>query len=446
MHEELEMAAQARLQGFLAELGGRCLKNRLKRESFALYALGLLSGCERKSAEPMAELFGTDPLSVQHMHDKLLHFVSGCQWDDRAVRQYAARYAISELEQREPVTTWIVDDTGFLKQGQHSVGVQRQYTGSAGKITNCQLGVSLCVATSTAQLPIDFELYLPEKWATDPSLRRRGKIPDSVTFKTKTELALDMIERAVRAELPGEIVLADAAFGDSTEFRITVEVLGLDYAVGVSKSITVHRVDAAGRARGAAISAKALAESPELRFRRVTWRTGTKEELSARFCFVRVKTAHDDGMPLSARKTEWLIVEWRDSEPEPSKFHLTTLPARMSKKAIVRLLKERWRTERMYEDLKGELGLDHFEGRSYPGWHHHVSMVLCCAAFLTSEQARAFSPQRARSASAAANPGTPGAALCPLDDDAASGFRQSRARLAPPMPALPARSLRRLSA
>lgn len=446
MGSELELGAQARLQGFLAELGAGCLRDRRKRESFALYALGLLSGSERKSAEPLAELYGCDPLEVQHMHDKLLHFVSGSSWDDHDVRQFAARYAIEELSRHEPVTTWVIDDTGFLKQGKHSVGVQRQYTGSAGKITNCQIGVSLCVATATTQLPLDFELYLPEAWTTDPLLRKRGKVPESVGFKTKTHLALDMIERAVRAEIPGEILLADSAYGDSNEFRSTVEVLGLDYAVGVSSNITVHLVDASGRARGPAISAKDLATKSSLRFRRITWRAGTRHELSARFCFVRVKTAHDDGLPLASRKEEWLILEWRDSEPEPTKFHLTTLPARMSKTEIVRILEERWRTERMYEDLKGELGLDHFEGRSYRGWHHHVSVVLCCAAFLVSEQARAFSPRRESPPGPAAHAGSSSAALRALADDAAPRFRQSRARLAPPLPALPSRSLRRLSA
>lgn len=446
MTDELELGAQTRLQEFLANLAGSCLKNRLKRESFALYALGLLSHAERKSAEPMAELLGNDPLAVQHTHDKLLHFVSGCQWDDRAVRLFATKYAVAELDKHEPVTTWIIDDTGFLKQGKHSVGVQRQYTGSAGKITNCQVGVSLCVATDSAQMPVDFELYLPECWTKDPERRRRGKVPEEVTFKTKPELALDMIERAVCANVPGDILLADAGYGDSSEFRSTVEMLGLDYAVGVSSTTKVHVLDATGRACGVAVSAKELAHSSETPFRRMTWRSGTKHELSARFCFVRVKTAHDDGMALEARKAEWLLVEWRDSDPEPSKYYLTTLAARMSKKEIVRVLKERWRTERMYQDLKGELGLDHFEGRSYPGWHHHVSVVLCCAAFLVAEQARAFSPQTAPKGAVGADELASNQTLCALDDDAAPGLRQSAARLASTMSGVRSRSLRRLSA
>lgn len=393
----LDLAGQARLQQFLADLGAAHLKDKRKRESFALYFFGLLSESERKSVEPLAARTADHPLAVQQMHHKLLHFVSYCAWDDRAVRQFAAKYAIAELQKNEKLTTWIIDDTGFLKQGKHSVAVQRQYTGSAGKITNCQIGVSLCVATATAHLPFDFELYVPEKWTDSPALRLQAKIPEAIAFKTKPQLALDMIERAVRAEVPGDVLLADAGYGDSNDFRSTVRTLGFDYAVGVSSSVTIHRVDAAGRARGPALSAKNLAIKLREDFRRITWKTGANgQELSARFAFTRVKTAHDDGMPLASREAEWLIAEWPDSESEPSKFHLTTLPKRMSKKQIVLLLKERWRTERMYQDLKGELGLDHFEGRSFPGWHHHVSVVLTCAAFLVAEQARAFSPSASR--------------------------------------------------
>ena len=139
-----------------------------------------------------------------------------------------------------------------------------------------------------------------------------------------------------------------------------------------------------------------VASLPKSAFRKVTWRDGTKKKLSSRFCFVRVKTTHDDGIPLAAREPQWLLAEWPSDEKTPSKFVLTTLPRRMTKRQIVRLLKERWRTERMYEDLKGELGLDHFEGRSFPGWHHHVSVVLCCFAFVVAERVRAFPPSASR--------------------------------------------------
>ena len=277
------------------------------------------------------------------------------------------------------------------------MGVQRQYTGSAGKITNCQLGVSLAVATGSEQIPLDFELYLPTLWADDPKRRREARIPESVTFKTKTELALKMIERAVRNGIPGDILVADSAYGDSTDFRNAVRALGFDFAVGVLPTLGVVRLDRLDRINAKRESiAELLAALPKKAFRRLTWRDGTRRPLRSRFAFVRVKTTHDDGIPLAEREPLWLVAEWPEGEAKPTKFALTTLPRRMSHKQIVRLLKERWRTERMYEDLKGELGLDHFEGRSFPGWHHHVSVVLRCYAFVVAERVSAFSPSATR--------------------------------------------------
>jgi SRSO17 transposase len=326
-----------------------------------------------------------------------LYFLGRSAWDDRAVRLEAARYAIETIGLREPITTWIVDDTGFLKQGDDSVGVQRQYTGSAGKITNCQIGVSLAVASSTAHLPLDFELYLPECWANDAERRAQVRIPDHVLFKTKITLALDMIERARKSGLAGEIMLADAAYGDSSEFRNGVRMLGFDFAVGVQSTMRVVRLDSRDRINEKTETVAELVQRlGHKAFRKLTWREGTGKKLSSRFCFVRVKTMHDDGIELSKREPLWLVAEWPDGDDKPSKFLLTTLARRMSRKQIVRICKERWRTERMYEDLKGELGLDHFEGRSFPGWHHHISVVLCCYAFVVAERFRAFPPSVSR--------------------------------------------------
>jgi SRSO17 transposase len=387
-----EIAVAARLEEFF-DCVGTHLKDRRKRESFAMYAFGILGDGERKSAEPIAARTCGDARVANNLHSKLLYFLSRSEWDDRAVRLDAAQYAIEALERQEQVTTWVVDDTGFLKQGVHSVGVQRQYTGSAGKVTNCQVGVSLAIATSTNHLPLDFELYLPSNWATDPALREEARIPDDVTFKTKIDLALEMIERAARAKVPGEIILADGAYGSSSEFRNGVRLLGFDFAVGIQSGARVLRLNRRDRSRGEIASAAELAVSLGRKaFRRVTWRQGSKAKLTSRFCFVRVKTMHDDGIQLADREPLWLVMEWLDGEEKATKFTLTTLPRRMSRKAIVRLFKERWRTERMYEDLKGELGLDHFEGRSYPAWHHHISVVLCCYAFIVAEQVRAFPP------------------------------------------------------
>jgi len=393
-----EIAAAARLEEFFDGIGTH-LKDWRKRESFAMYAAGILGDGERKSAEPIAARACADPSQTNNVHSKLCYFLGRSEWDDRAVRLEAARYAIAAIQKREPITTWIVDDTGFLKQGKHSVGVQRQYTGSAGKIANCQIGVSLAVATNSEQLPIDFELYLPKTWAEDAARRVEGKIPDAVTFKTKIALALDMIERAKDAEVPGNIILADAAYGDSSEFRNKVRDLEFDFAVGIQSSMRLVRLDPLNRTRGAPMTARELNLVDRKAFRKITWRHGSTAKLSSRFRFIRVKTMHDDGLEVADREPLWLVAEWLDGEQEPTKFMLTTLPARMSKKQIVRITKDRWRTEQMYEQLKGELGLDHFEGRSFTGWHHHVSVVLCCYAFVVSERVSAFPPsaERARS-------------------------------------------------
>ena len=395
-HETSEIATAGRLEQYFGRIGAH-LKDRRKKESFAMYAFGILGEGERKSAEPIAARACGDPERTAALHQKLLYFLACSRWDDRAVRREAARYAVDAVQKREPITAWIIDDTGFLKQGNHSVGVQRQYTGSAGKIANCQIGVSLAVASASEQIAVDFELYLPESWTEDAERRNETRVPDEVQFKTKPELALDMIKRAKQNGLPGNIVLADCAYGDSTDFRNTVRELGFDFAVGVQPSLGVVRLDRNDRINTKHQSiAEVLASLPKTAFRKVTWRTGTKNKLSSRFCFVRVQTTQPGSVPPAEREPLWLVAEWPDDEEKPSKCFLTTLPSRMSKKEIVRLLKERWRTERMYEDLKGELGLDHFEGRSFTGWHHHVSVVLSCYAFVVAERVRAFPPSAQR--------------------------------------------------
>jgi SRSO17 transposase len=399
---EMDGAAVQRLQQFFYVDIGQHLRLPQQRASFATYAYGLLTEGDRKSVEPIASRATGDGHACQKMHDRLLHFVGGSPWDDRAVRREAARYVTTALSAREPVTVWIVDDTGFPKQGVHSVGVQRQYTGTLGKVGNCQIGVSLVVATRTEQVPIDFALYLPKVWTDDPERRAKARIPEDVVFETKPELALDLIARALDNKLPGEIVLADAAYGESFKFRAAIRAFGLDYAVAVRGPTKVWLLDSKNRRRLAPMAVGEVGTflGPKA-FRRSTWRRGTHEtikrgKLSGRFCFRRVKVAHDDGTEVADREPLWLVIEWPEGETRPTKYVLTTLPRRMSKKNIVRTLKERWRIERAYEEMKGELGLDHFEGRSWRGWHHHVSVVLCCYAFVVAERLRHFSPSARR--------------------------------------------------
>jgi SRSO17 transposase len=397
MSYEMDEAGAARVAGYFNGVIGRHVPRRDQRASFATYAFGILADGERKSVEPIAARACADDEACERMHDRLLHFVREGAWSDRDVRREASRYAIAAMTAREPITCWMIDDTGMLKQGRHSPGVQRQYTGSAGKIANCQLAVSLSIASAGEQVPIDMALYLPESWTSDLRRRRQARIPDSIVFKTKIDLALELITRAVDDDVPGNIVLADSFYGRSYAFREAVRAFGLDYAVAVNTNTEVWLLDSQGRRRGDAQPVGQIGADLGTRaFRKITWREGTKRSLSSRFVFRRVKPAHDDGSEPASREPVWLVIEWPEGETRPTKFFLTTLRRRMSKKLIVRTIKERWKTERVYEELKGELGFDHYEGRSFIGWHHHVSVVLCCYAFIVAERVRAFPPSPER--------------------------------------------------
>lgn len=392
-----------RLRAFLYEKIGRHLGRREQKESFANYAMGIVGEGARKSVEPIAARAAADARECENMQARLLNFLRESPWSDRVVRRESARHVVSALETQEAVTTWIIDDTGFPKQGKHSVGVQRQYSGTLGKVGNCQIGVSLTVATRSEHVPIDMALYIPQSWIDAPERRKKARVPEELTFKTKPQLALELINRAVEDKIPGKILLADAGYGNSSEFRNKVREQGLDFGVAVQGSTKVWPLDKRERRRGAPVSAKDLgAKLGRKVFRRLTWRDGPGGKLAARFAFLRVKVAHDDGTEAGDREPLWLVLEWPEGEPHPTKFVLTTLRQRMSKKEIVRTFKERWRTERAYQELKGELGLDHFEGRSFPGWNHHVSVVLCCYAFIISERVRQFPPSLRRQAEAVA--------------------------------------------
>jgi SRSO17 transposase len=360
---------------------------------FAMYALGLLSDGERKSIEPIAARASGSADSTHAVHEKLIHFLGASPWADAPVRAHAARYAVDAMLARGPIRSWIVDDTGFLKQGKLSPGVQRQYTGSAGKTTNCQIGVSLVLATDTAHVAADFQLYIPESWANDRERCRRAYIPDDLEYAPKWCLALGMIERVVAQGLPHGVVLADCDYGNKTAFRDALDTMGLQYAVEVQSTTMISScVGTTGRL-GDRMSVGELGAALQSRLRTVTWRQGTKAVLRSRFARLRVVVDRDDG-PM--RAPQWLLIEWTEGEPAPRKFVLSTMPKSTSCKQLVHRFKERWRIERSYEDLKGELGLDHYEGRSCIGWHHHVSVVLACYAFLVAEHGRSFPPSAKR--------------------------------------------------
>jgi SRSO17 transposase len=396
MEQVLDGNGIERLEEYFGEVG-QVLGDDRRRASFAMYAMGLFGEGDRKSVEPIAARACGDPQGTERAHDRLLHFMTDSQWSDRGVRQKAAEHALSAMTARDPVQAWIIDDTGMMKQGIHSVGVQRQYTGTVGKVANCQVAVSLSLATRTEHVPVDFELYLPKSWTEDPARRAEARIPDDIAFRTKPDLALEMIRRAKAAGLPTGVVLADSAYGDSSDFREQIRLLDLDYAVGVHATTKVWRIDSLARRRGEAISVKKLAlQMGRKKFRSVMWRDGTRGLLWSRFARLRVVAEHDDGWDPAHREDLWLLIEWPDNEPEPTKYTLSSLPPTVSKKQLVRLVKERYRTERIYEDLKGELGFDHYEGRRFPGWHHHISVVLSCFAFIVAERVRRFPPSYRR--------------------------------------------------
>jgi SRSO17 transposase len=432
----VDAGAERRMGEYLSQVG-EILGHKNRQASFAMYAMGLMGDGERKSAEPIAARACGDPKQADACHQRLIHFLGDSDWNDKAVRRFAARYAVREMTKRAPIQAWIVDDTGFLKQGKHSVGVQRQYTGSAGKITNCQVGVSLSLTTPTEHVPVDFELYLPRTWTDDASRRREAHIPEEVTFKTKPELALDMIRRALDIDLPRGVLLADSDYGDKSAFRREVRALGLDYAVEVHSPTTVWRLGKSDKPYGEPMSVADVGHHLSSKaFRNVTWREGTKGKLRSRFAMVRaLPVRHEPGA--ADDEPVWLLLEWPAGELSSTKFWLATLPRHWSKKRLVRLVKERYRTERIYEDLKGELGLDHFEGRSFRGWHHHVSAVLSCFAFIVAERLQRFSPlgrDRQDDHSFQSQTGTP---LPEVLHHRAPRLRPDPRHLASQMPALP---------
>jgi SRSO17 transposase len=374
---------ETRLDRFI-DVVGDGLRSDTQRAAFGRYAVGLLSDAERKSIEPLAARSRPDAPRAEH--HALHYFVAEAPWSDRRVRRAAAAWGLWAATAAGPVRASIIDDTGFLKQGTHSVGVQRQYTGSAGKITNCQIGVSLLAATDYDAVPLDMALYLPASWADDPVRRAEAHVPTDVAFAPKWQLACDLLRAAHADRVPlGEVVLADADYGRVTEFRATIRDLGLHYGVAVPGSQRVWH-------KGREWTATELAASLHwVEWTRIAWRAGDRP-LSARFAFRRVRASATPGGAAADGADQWLILEWRDGEATPRWFHLSSRPRAWSHRALVGEIKRRWQTERFYQDAKGELGLDHFEGRSWIGWHHHVSMVFCCYALLVGERLMAFPP------------------------------------------------------
>jgi SRSO17 transposase len=373
------------------------------------YCTGLLLPGERKSVEPMAARLAPD--NVRRMHQSLHHLVADAPWNDEELLAEVRRQVLPTMQKHGPVVAWIVDDTGFPKQGKHSVGVARQYCGQVGKQENCQAAVSLSVSTWNASLPIAWRLYLPEVWCQDLARRQQAGVPEQIPFQTKPEIALHQIRKAMEQKIAAGVVLADAGYGNGTPFRTALTQLGRSYVVGIESSTTVWEpgqqpLPAPSRkpGRGAPpkrlqrnadhqpVSVKQLALGlPSSVWKDIAWRPGSQETLRSRFAAVRVRPAHRDEKRTVPRPEEWLLIEWPKKESEPTKYWLSTLPIQTPLKSLVKMAKHRWIIERDYEELKQELGLGHYEGRSWRGFHHHATLCIAAYGFLISERNR-FSP------------------------------------------------------
>ena len=352
------------------------------------YCTGLLLPGERKSIEPIAARLGAERQSARHQ--ALHHFVTQARWSDEALLDAVAGQVLPLLERHGPITAWILDDTGIPKRGEHSVGVAVQYCGVQRQTTNCQVAVSLSLANAHASLPVAFRLYLPEAWATDRARRGAVYVPLGVRFQTKHEIALDQIRAALAKGLPRGVVLADGAYGTAFEVRHTLRELGLTYAVGVDSRLLVRPPG-----HPVALTTKELATwRRTTAFRTVAWREGESGGRQGRFAALRV-TATPRHRPADAE--EWLLIEWPLAEPEPSRYWLSTLPPDTPLEALVATAKGRWRIERDYQDLKQQVGLDRFEGRSWRGFHHHAALCIAAYGFLIQERCR-FPPRPRRSA------------------------------------------------
>jgi SRSO17 transposase len=372
------------------------------------YCTGLLLPGERKSVEPMAARLCPD--NVRQTHQSLHHVVAHAPWSDEDLLEAVRQYTLPVMQKPGPIVAWVVDDTGLVKKGKHSVGVIRQYCGQVGKQENCRVAVSLSLSTAEASLPIAWQLYLPEVWTEDKKRRVSTGIPPEIGFQTKPEIALQQLRRAVDRELPHAPVLADAAYGNDTAFREGITELGLLYAVGIQSSVSVWKPGQAplpkrkwkgiGRptkllrrdSRHAPLSVRELAMSlPLSAWKVVGWRQGTRKTLRSRFAALRIRPAHRDDWRSEPRAEEWLLIEWPRQEAEPTKYWLSTLPENTKLRDLVRLAKHRWIVERDYQELKQELGLGHYEGRGWRGFHHHATLCIAAYGFLVAERSR-FSP------------------------------------------------------
>jgi SRSO17 transposase len=396
--QESESRFAAYVQG-LAEVIGHADRARPLSD----YCQGLLLPGERKSVEPMAAV--TAPSRVAAQHQSLLHFVGEAPWSDEQVLGKVRDLVLPAIERHGPLEAWIIDDTGFAKKGRHSVGVAHQYCGELGQSGNCQVAVTLSIANHHASLPVGYRLYLPKEWAEDGARRKKAGVPEDVVFKTKTAIALDLVRAACAAGIAPGVSLMDGAYGCDTELRAGIGALGMSYVAGIPSAITVWppgheplppkpyvghgrrptRLRRDGTHRPVSVKTFAL-DLPKKAWRTIRWREGSNDWLRSRFARVRIRPAHDDYRRHTPHPHEWLLIEWPKGEPEPTRYWLSNLPDNVAFDRLVDLAKLRWRIERDYQELKQEVGLGHYEGRGWRGFHHHATLCIAAYGFLISER------------------------------------------------------------
>jgi SRSO17 transposase len=399
----------SRFDDYVSRLG-EVLGHADRIEPLKAYLTGLLLPGERKSVEPMAAKI--DPRRVSSRHQSMHHFVASAPWEWKPVLAVARDYALEQIERHVPVATWVIDDTGMPKKGSHSVGVARQYCGRLGKQDNCQVAVTVSMANTIMSVPCAYRLYLPEIWTQDRKRCREAGIPDEVLFATKWEIALVAIDDLLAENLPRTPVTADAGYGMVTAFREGLTRRRLSYAVAIpsetslwppgSQPLAPKRWSGRGRPpirvrrtpRHRPLSAHELAQGLPLgSWKTVRWREGTRGTMRSRFAAVRVRPAHRDENLHEPRPTEWLLVDWPKGEKEPRKYWLSTVPEHASLEDLVHLAEIRWRIDRDYQEMKSELGLGHYEGRNWLGFHHHGTLSIAAYAFLAAERARLSPPE-----------------------------------------------------
>src|SRR5512134_2788048 len=366
------------------------------------YCTGLMLPLSRKSVEPIAA--SVDPMHASARHQSLHHFVAKADWSDEQMLRRVAQWVVPHMDCAAQAF-WIVDDTGFPKKGKHSVGVARQYCGQLGKQDNCQVAVSISLANEMASLPVAYRLYLPKEWAGDRARRKKAGVPGQVRFQTKPQIALNQLESLLAQGAPRHCVIADAGYGVDTRFRLRLTQMGLPYMVGITSTVSVWPpgveplapkpysghgrppVSPRRTPRRQPSSVEALARSlPASAFQTISWREGSNETLRGRFAAVRVRHAGGNLGRARLWPQQWLLIEWPAGESEPTKYWLSTLPENTALDELVSVAHLRWRIERDYQELKQELGLGHYEGRGWRGFHHHASLTIAAYGFLIAEQ------------------------------------------------------------